>query len=260
MNQKTLFYGLVIVQVLFLLGMIGLKQSTVLFGEKVLLKPEPLDPTDPFRGDYVMIRYEISTIALAPGQNAEFLPGEKVYVSLRKGEEYWNVSSLGRKRGTFPYLKGTVRSVSQKVAYAIADENTSQEYTYESYEFGYGTLFKSERGLDVGDRVEFSVLNGAVGYAVPCDEECPSDQYPIKTPRGSFEPELRRGTIASIRPGITELFIEYPIDTYFVPKGEGTRAELRDFERLLVEVSVWRGDAVITSILYNGKPLEFSIP
>ncbi len=170
MERKTLFYLIVGLQILFLLGMISMKQSTVLFGQKILLKPVPIDPTDPFRGDYVTISYEISRLDLS------ILPpdvkgGDTLYVSLQNTGEYWGAAFADRKRHGGIELKGVVNYVSGN-----------------------------------------------------------------------------------------EAWVEYPIDSYFVPKGEGTRDELRDFEKLLVEVRVWGSDAVITSILYDGKPIEFSTP
>ena len=170
MERKTLFYLIVGLQIAFLLGMIGMKQSTVLFGQKILLKPMPVDPTDPFRGDFVTIQYEISRLdtSLLP---PDIENGDTIYVSLQDTGDYWSAAFADRTRNGGIELKGVVNYVSGN-----------------------------------------------------------------------------------------EAWIEYPIDTYFVPKGEGTRDELREFDKLLVEVRVRGGDAVITNILYDGKPIDFSTP
>ncbi len=155
-------------QVVFLLGMIGVKQSTVVFGEKILLKPIPVDPTDPFRGDFVTIQYDISTIDetdLPKGIQS----GDTVYVSLEKKGEYWGISSINKKKQGGIEIKGIVQSI--------------------------------------------------------------------------YDGKARMG---------------YSVDTFFVPKKQGMREELRDFDKLLIEVAVWRGDAIVTNIMYDGVPLEFS--
>ncbi|MBS3111539.1 GDYXXLXY domain-containing protein, partial [Candidatus Woesearchaeota archaeon] len=254
MNKKMLFYGIVIAQVAFLLLMIAFKQSTLAFGERVLLKPVPVDPTDPFRGDYVTFRYDISTIELSPDQKPDFVVGQRVYVGLKKVAEYWGVAGVSGKPVGDLYLKGTVRSIQQKILYTIREENGSGEYAYSGYDYGEGYPQGQLRG---GQKVEFTLSNGQVMYANPCDNGCPSAQGP--RPKEAWEPDYRTGTITAVTPGITEMSIDYPINTYFVPKGQGTRDELREFGRLLIEVAVWKGDAVVTGILYDGKAIDFSV-
>ena len=109
-----------------------------------------------------------------------------------------------------------------------------------------------------GQRVELRVSENFVASAWPCGDGCPYEE--IK--KGSVtEPfEYRVGTVISETPGITEMSVEYPIDTYFVPKGTGARSELRDFNNLSIEAAIWRGDGMVTNILYDGIPLEFSTP
>jgi uncharacterized membrane-anchored protein len=168
MEHKKLFYLMVGLQVVFLLCMIGMKHSTVVFGKKILLKPIPVDPTDPFRGDYVTIQYDISTIdesKLPEGTQG----GDTLYVSLENKGKYWGVSSVDRVRHGTVEIKGVVTSI--------------------------------------------------------------------------YDGKAR---------------ISYPVDTYYVPKKQGLREELREFDKLLIEIAVWRGDAIVTNIMYDGSPLEFS--
>lgn len=84
----------VAVQFLILISIIGFKQYTIWTGETVLLKTIPVDPRDLLRGDYVQLRYDISTIDLT--QIAGDDPyGGTVYVELRQDEGgYWSPVAL----------------------------------------------------------------------------------------------------------------------------------------------------------------------
>jgi uncharacterized membrane-anchored protein len=78
-------------QILVLTGMIAGKAITQRSGESILLRVVPVDPRDLFRGDYVILGYEISRIppggingiavSRTPG-NASDWQGRMVYVSL----------------------------------------------------------------------------------------------------------------------------------------------------------------------------------
>ncbi|WP_440953629.1 GDYXXLXY domain-containing protein [Methanococcoides sp. FTZ1] len=69
------------------------------FGEDILLKTEPVDPRDVFRGDYVNLNYEISTIDLDNiPYDREFLYGESVYATLSEKEEYWTIDSISHTK------------------------------------------------------------------------------------------------------------------------------------------------------------------
>jgi uncharacterized membrane-anchored protein len=87
----------VAVQLLILASVIGFKQYTVWTGTTVLLKVEPVDPTDPFRGDYLTVRYEISDIDR--GLIDEYID-DTGYVELQKGEDgYWHAVAVHDRRG-----------------------------------------------------------------------------------------------------------------------------------------------------------------
>jgi uncharacterized membrane-anchored protein len=75
------------VQLLVLLSVLGFKQYTLWTGETVLLEVAPLDPRDPFRGDYVTVRYEISRIDTAELLAGDRYPSGGVYVELREGDD-----------------------------------------------------------------------------------------------------------------------------------------------------------------------------
>ena len=87
-------------QVLLLLSLIGFKQYTVWTGETVLLKVQPVDPRDLLRGDYVTVRYDISTIDMDDVAGDDYVGGT-AYVELREDAGgYWRAVAVhdDRKR------------------------------------------------------------------------------------------------------------------------------------------------------------------
>ncbi|MGM0771108.1 MAG: GDYXXLXY domain-containing protein [Halobacteriota archaeon] len=98
MNSKRflvlMVYSLIIITLIFLPKMVALS-----FGEDILLKTEPVDPRDVFRGDYVNLNYEISTIDLDnTPYDGEFLYGESVYATLSEKEKYWTIDSVSHRK------------------------------------------------------------------------------------------------------------------------------------------------------------------
>jgi uncharacterized membrane-anchored protein len=75
----------VAIQVFVLLGIIGFKQYTVWTGTTVLLETAPVDPRDPFRGDYFTVRYGISTLPQSLMRDP-YIEGN-AYIELKEGED-----------------------------------------------------------------------------------------------------------------------------------------------------------------------------
>ena len=95
MERKT-FIKAMLVPVVILFGFIGYNYYTFYLGQEILLKTAPVDPNDLFRGDYVNLRYDISTIDLTMiGYDQPFINGEDVFATLAKGEKYWFVTRVG---------------------------------------------------------------------------------------------------------------------------------------------------------------------
>jgi uncharacterized membrane-anchored protein len=64
-------------------------------GEEILLKTAPVDPRDIFRGDYVNLRYDISTIDIVNiSSDGNFNYGDDIYAVLWKGEKFWYVRNV----------------------------------------------------------------------------------------------------------------------------------------------------------------------
>ncbi len=88
-----------VLQTAALIAMVAAKQRTLATGTPVVLKTEPIDPRSLFRGDYVRLNYAISSLnyAVVEGDN-DFKRHDRVYVMLRKGEEYWDAVSIHHER------------------------------------------------------------------------------------------------------------------------------------------------------------------
>ena len=113
MNSKRFLllmaYSLIIISLIFLP-----KAITLSLGKDILLKTEPVDPRDIFRGDYVNLNYEISTIDLdnTPFDH-DFLAGDPIYPILSEKEKYWTIDSVSHTKPDINSeevcMKGTIR-------------------------------------------------------------------------------------------------------------------------------------------------------
>ncbi|SEB10092.1 Uncharacterized membrane-anchored protein [Thalassobacillus cyri] len=84
--KRFAFYGVVLLQVLFLAGMSVSYYAMDAFGQTIKLETAPVDPRDIFYGDYVILNYEIEMIEEKKwsGEIPEY--GEAVYVLLEESE------------------------------------------------------------------------------------------------------------------------------------------------------------------------------
>jgi len=250
MSKRQLFYLIVILQIVFLLSMIVFKQATLMFGAVVLLKPVPVDPTDMIRGDFINLRYEISTIPASETKGmGELLAGDHIYVGLKNVGEYWDIREVSTGKVNEPYVKGRIEEVYKQRTYGITEETTGKRYEYEERVYDYYS--PPERNIKKGDTVEFSAFDSDnVAYVQLCPGgECPNaaDKYNA----------MKKGVVVDITDAETEYSVAYPIQSYFIKKGTGDKEELQDMNNMLVEAKVWRGDAVVTKLLYKGMPLDF---
>ena len=85
--RKTFIVLAVLVQILVLGYMAGEREHILRNGKIIYLRTAPIDPRDLFRGDYVRLNYEISSIAahnLPRGDATGINKGEKIYVNLKE--------------------------------------------------------------------------------------------------------------------------------------------------------------------------------
>lgn len=104
-SKKFRYLAAFIAMVVILLSMTIQPILTKSMGTEIMIKTKPLDPTDVFRGDYVILNYEINEIPdeklgqdiLAYRSNKdeynpyEDLRGKNIYVTLKKNGDYYEV-------------------------------------------------------------------------------------------------------------------------------------------------------------------------
>lgn len=107
-------------------------ELTLRTGKAVLLKTVPVDPRDLFRGDYVILRYEISQLP----EKYDFKSDQKVYVVLNVDES--NIATIDYVSEKQPknefFIKGIVR----------------KKYRRSRIEYGIESFFvKEHTGMDI---------------------------------------------------------------------------------------------------------------
>jgi uncharacterized membrane-anchored protein len=142
-----------------LLGGVALLQSAALFqmvydhnrrlqsGRELTLAVRPLDPRDLFRGDYVTLAYDISTLKKSSTESdpefSGFTPGADIFVTMSpKPEGGWAETHVG---SAYPskvapgdiVLKGRVQSVW--TSQTPAETNVTVSYGIEQYYVPEGT-------------------------------------------------------------------------------------------------------------------------
>lgn len=162
------------VQILALLGMIGMKQWTLNSGTPIVLETAPIDPRSLFSGDYVRLNYTISTLTLEKlGGDREFKRHDTVYLVLQSAEPYATPVSVHRQMPQLGSgqvaLKGEVEYVSdtrwnQQTRQLDPVKSLSVHYGIENYYVAEGTGHTLEQPADnarVSVRVAVDRLGGA---------------------------------------------------------------------------------------------------
>lgn len=147
-----------VLQIILLAGMIGSKYYTLHFGLPVLLKTSPVDPWDPFRGEYVRLGYEITRVrgdiggdldpsTAARGRNS-------AYVALEQDGAYWRAAGIYK---SMPAAKeGRVVIKAHSVRYDKYLNEFILTYGIESFyvEEGEGKKMERSGDLDVLVRID----------------------------------------------------------------------------------------------------------
>ncbi len=212
--MRIKFLLIVCLQVLLLLGIIVYRQNWIDTGDKVVLKTIPVDPRDMFRGDYVNLTYEISTITVDyQSPTPEFLPGQPIYLELAASAD--GISSATALSKEEPaggrFIRGQVRN-----------EYTESKWTVQFRDDG-GVLREIKppwfQGMKTGDKITVCLDNqGAVLFFNKDDaaykQACMQGNQSV---HGAVE-------------GITEtkswkVNVEYGIESYFVEEGTGLTIE-----------------------------------
>ena len=154
-KPRLSFIIIVLFQILILVGLMGFNEATLAFGKKVVLQTAPVDPRDIFRGDYVTLRYKISTLSNMPGLQT-VKEGEKAYVRLEQRGDIWEATEVSRVyRENWPVL------ISGEVT-NIRDDRTIMEYGIESYFVPEGKGREIERAENIKVRVSIDRSGKAI--------------------------------------------------------------------------------------------------
>ncbi len=95
--------------------MVGKRLSILKNGYEVVLKTEPVDPRDLFRGHYARLNYSISTIrGIKPAGGGRLKKHDRVYVALKPGDNgYWNAVAINqdmpKSKPGMAVIRGEVR-------------------------------------------------------------------------------------------------------------------------------------------------------
>ncbi|MBA2174523.1 GDYXXLXY domain-containing protein [Halobacillus locisalis] len=97
--KRVWFYTIVVLQVAFLLVMAVGYYAMDQFGETVHLRTAPVDPRDPFYGDYVILNYEVETIPASKWIGSEEVErGEKVFLLLEQEKDLYQLLKASDER------------------------------------------------------------------------------------------------------------------------------------------------------------------
>ena len=163
MNKKLTVIIISLFWIAIAAGLVISKQHIMRTGRTVLLETVPVDPRDFLRGDYVILRYKISTIDLSQVQSAEtYSRGKKVYVKLEPKGKFWEASAVKTK---IPALDNGVY-IKAKVSYYY-NKKLELNYGIESYFIPEGEGSKLERNMRPNkSSVEVEILVDRSGNAI----------------------------------------------------------------------------------------------
>lgn len=178
-RRRLLFIALIGLQLLSILGFAAYRETILRRGQEVVLQVLPVDPRDLFRGDFVVLRYEIATLRSADLCCISGLyTGSTVYVRLEPDPsgEKWAATAAAPEidPGWTTYIKGKVVRAG-----------------------------RGPRGTDIG--------------------------------------------------------VEYGIESFFVPEGQGRTIEqaMRDSREVKAQVAVdGRGSSALKGLLIDGEPWQ----
>lgn len=138
MNKRTKYLILAsLVPILILLGMTVTPLYTIYNGEEITLQTIPVDPSDPFRGDYVSLRFSVEEVPIDLVDKEIFdqkdeLYDTRVYVSLKEQDGVYVATRVSlEKPGKGVYLKGNLQYFGR--AWDPVQQKETEEVAYIQY-------------------------------------------------------------------------------------------------------------------------------
>lgn len=122
----SLFVIMIIAQWFVPLQMIFQQEDVLAKGKIFKFKTEPIDPSDPFRGKYITLRFAETRYPV--DTSLHFLPGEDIYVAIANKGEYASIQSISREvpNNTGEYVKA-------KVWYSGSDSQVEIQYPFDKF-------------------------------------------------------------------------------------------------------------------------------
>ncbi len=158
--DKKVFIAIGLFWLILIAGFVTYKEFTLKSGKEVLLKTRPVDPRDLFRGDYVILRYEISTLnmgSLNSNSDTDFEENDNIFVTLIQGSVYAVATGVYKNSPKDQlYIEGKVKQVG--------GDSLDIEYGIESYFVpeGRGREIERESGKNLDVLVAVDKFGNAV--------------------------------------------------------------------------------------------------
>ncbi len=172
MNKKR--WISIIIPIVILLGMTVLPLITIVSGEEIILQTRPVDPRDIFRGDYVVLSYEIEEIDMDKVEedladrimNSSFSQNNKLYVILKEENGVHIVDKVVEKEPTSAtsYIEGEYIYFRNKNEKTDEDAKLMMSYKIDKYFVPENTGVKLEEAARKGELM--AKVKISRGYAI----------------------------------------------------------------------------------------------
>lgn len=150
-RRRIALLAVVGVQLALPLALAGLAAADLAFGRELRLRAQPVDPLDVFRGNFVVLRYEISTLPV----QFDTERGERLCVRLTERDGEWSGSlALPEEPDGDTVICGRARQDAR------AGEQVGIEYGIETY-------FAS---ADRAQEIEDSIVRGRTYAVIDLDD------------------------------------------------------------------------------------------
>ena len=129
-SQLRIFFGIVALQLIILIGIIAFNEFALRTGTLVVLETVPLDPEDNFSDDSVELRYEINKLGSDLFDKPSFRLDQDVVVALKRRDDVWVAVGVSDK--SFP---NSEVEINGRVTFIEEADNSyiAVEYGIESY-------------------------------------------------------------------------------------------------------------------------------
>ena len=98
-RRLAIFAVLVALQVVAVVAFIAREEVFLRTGDEILVESRPVDPRDPLRGDFIILRYDFERLdPTVSGSPFCCLEGANAYIWLRPDGDYWTPFRVTRDR------------------------------------------------------------------------------------------------------------------------------------------------------------------